>query len=385
MKFLLLTNTYYPEKKSASFMLQELSELIVSKGHSIEVITFAEWTKNKYEKEVLNGVTIHRLKIPKANGSRLKRALIELSFSLRIKIFLKKTNLSNKEVLISYSPSIFFGKAVKYLKKKWNAKSYLILRDLFPDWAVNVGLMKKGLIYKFFKHYEKIMIKNSDFIGVESKKDISHCKNISSIPKVHHLLNWFGKSEKFDSTQSNYINENKINLIYGGVLGEAQDIISFLKKIESFEDFDKKFRFIIIGNGDQELKIKKHARNSKLDIVLSESMERKDYMNLLSQSQAGLIVLNNKLNSNNYPGKAFDYMFHSKPIFAFMNKHNEFGELIEKEDIGYYSYSKETLLTQFDLLFTEKEIMREKGTRGNNLFKKKFVVENAYEKIFEVI
>jgi len=382
MKLVLLSVTYFPEKKSASFMLQALCEDLIKEGHQVDVITFSDWIKSPHQVENINGVNIHRIKVPKDNGNKLKRALIELSYSNKIIRYVKRLDNKKFQGLIFYSPSIFFGKAVKYIKRNWSVDSYLIIRDIFPDWTVNIGLMKKGLIYRFFKHYEREMILNSDYIGVESRKDIEYCMNISPNATVKHLMNWIGKNEEFYISNTDIVSKEKINMIYGGVLGLAQDFRAFLKDLSLYPDINKKLRIIIIGDGDEALKVQEYANNLNLDIVIFGSMDKKEYMNIVQQCQIGLIVLNKKLEANNYPGKSFDYMYFSKPIFAYLNDNNEFGKLIEEENLGYYICDiKNNFEKSLVSVIEDEEERKIRGNNAKNSLNSYFSVANARKSI----
>ncbi len=384
MKFLFITITYVPERKSASFLLADLCEDLVRNGHVVSVITFADWIQTKVLSEEINGVTVYRIKIPSFSNSKIKRAFIELSLSSKIIKLLKNNHFIKPDGIVFYSPSIFFGKAVKFAKNKWSIKSFLIIRDLFPDWAVDIGILKKGFVYKFFKYYEKVMLVNSDFIGVESKKDIVHCKEISEKSDVFHFYNW--SNTLFDSTdvKSDVISDKKINIIYGGVLGVAQDLLTFLEEMETNKDVLQNFRTIIIGNGDQENEIKNLVQNTSLDIIYLNSMTKDKYLSLVKQCQVGLVVLNKKLKANNYPGKTFDYMKYSLPIIAYLNFPNEFGEMIEDNDLGYYvnerTYSLREALTN---LVDNPSRMLEKGRNSNKILKEKFNVSRASKEIID--
>ena len=382
MKLIVLAITYIPERKSASFLLRDLCEDLVKKGHEVNVITYADWIETKIFCEEINGVKVNRIKIPKDNNNRIKRALIELSLSYRAIKFIRKSSIARPDGIVFYSPSIFFGKAIKFLKQKWSIKSFLIIRDIFPDWAVDIGILKKGIIYSFFKHFEKIMLINSDFIGVESKKDINHCKDISPQSDVFHFYNWSDAFIESSFQKSKIISTDKINLIYGGMLGVAQDMLTFLEDMRANEDVLENFRTIIIGNGEQENEIKHFLQNTTLDIIHLNPMEKKDYLNLVKQCQVGLIVLNKKLRANNYPGKTFDYMKYSIPTLAYLNFPNEFGEMIEENDLGYFVNEK-TLSLRSALLeiVNNKSNMIQKGLNSNAILKEKFAVSRASSEI----
>ena len=111
MKLILVTVTYYPEQKSASFMLKALAEDLIKLGHEVTVLTFSSSIKGKFSIEVINQVNIIRLSVPDPGFSKIKRALIELSYSRLIINFLNSNFIdSQKKIdgIIYYSPSIFF-------------------------------------------------------------------------------------------------------------------------------------------------------------------------------------------------------------------------------------------------------------------------------------
>ena len=256
------------------------------------------------------------------------------------------------------------------------------MRDLFPDWAVQIGIMKKGLVYWFFKGYEKRLIRASDFIGMESREDVKYCTKIKLDPnKVEHLPNWMGEVQEANSNIAlKYFSEEKINLIYGGALGVAQDFKSFLQILSKVEYKD--IKIVIVGQGEQNESINKIIQAEGMDISVLPSLERSQYMDLVKASDAGLIVLNKALKAHNYPGKSFEYMFFSKPIFAYINKDNEFGKMILKYDFGYVTEGGELeQLNKNLLLLSERKDLLKKGVNAKKVLKEEFSVKNTASKI----
>ena len=220
MNLLLLTVTYYPEKKSASFMLKTLAEELVALNNEVTVITFSSSIEVSHLVEIINGVKLIRIRVSNPGFSRAHRALIELTYSWRIKNLLKNFKDLEFDGVIYYSPTIFFGKAISYIKSRWNIPSYLIVRDLFPDWLVKIGQMNKGFVYLFFKHYERLSFKNASFIGMESKEDITYgltLRDNKNIP-VHHLYNWYSPSStKYNQSLIQVIDRKKLILFMEGL------------------------------------------------------------------------------------------------------------------------------------------------------------------------
>ena len=146
---LILSDSYHPKLNSGAIMIEDLINYISSK-YNIILLTFDHTIKKKYILSKFNNYIIIRLKT-NSNRNHLTRFISEYSYSNKIIDFFSKHNFINIDYVINYSPSIFFGKSVNYLKKKYECNSYLIQRDLFPDWAYDQGLIKFKFIYNYLK------------------------------------------------------------------------------------------------------------------------------------------------------------------------------------------------------------------------------------------
>ena len=169
--------------KVGAKMVHELACEYVKEGHEVTVLTPNPNQKERLVIEQLDGVTILNFKSGEIkNVNKVKRAINETLLSFNAWIATKDYFKKHKfDYIIYYSPTIFFGPLVKRLKKLWGVKSYLILRDIFPQWAVDQGLIKKGsLIERYFKYFEKINYDAADTIGVMSKKNLEWFKEHAS-------------------------------------------------------------------------------------------------------------------------------------------------------------------------------------------------------------
>lgn len=385
MKLLIISDSYPPDMKSSAFLVQTLVKHLTSLGHQICIITLSRDIDDSFDDENQGDIRIIRLKIPSYGNNLIKRALIELSYSRKIISYLKHHYEDKVDGVICYSPSIFFGNAIRYIKKRWSVKCYLIVRDLFPDWAVSVGLMKKGLPYFFFKYFERVMMISSDFIGVEAKANIGHCKRIigSRDVFIEQLPNWYEPEDIKASKVPSSIDKNKVNIIYGGVFGYAQDFISFLYDLETIEN--DRYRLILVGDGAERKKIEDFLVSSEMDIVLLKSMPRIEYLELVQHCDVGLIVINKNIKANNYPGKSFDYMSFKKPIFAYLNQDNEFGKMIDDSNFGYYANGdRDSFKELFNQMLDDEEERLIKGIKSGQVLSEFFSVTNASKKILNM-
>ena len=186
MNFILLTDYYYPIVKSGSVIVGDLVNELSQQGHKLTIVTFSENQSNKCEITVegkLQIIRIRSLTRAKKYG-RVGRLWAELNYSNKIIRNLKNLQNIPCDGIICYSPSIFYGKAVRWLKKKYNSKAYLVIRDIFPKWTVDTGLLKKGLLYKYFKLIERNLYSSCDVIGIEAKSDLEYFKNYLNVSRL---------------------------------------------------------------------------------------------------------------------------------------------------------------------------------------------------------
>ena len=125
MNLILIADSFRPSNSSAAVQLNDLSYELIKKGHNVNVITFTdnkEQIRNSIYKE--NGMKIIRIYRPSIiDKNYFKRTIIEFISPFKIIKFLKKSenNFTRIDGIIWYSPSIFFGVLIRYLKKSFNA------------------------------------------------------------------------------------------------------------------------------------------------------------------------------------------------------------------------------------------------------------------------
>ena len=155
MKICLIVDDYMPNSiKIAAKMMHELAIELNNQGHEVTVLTPCVNISKSVDILKLDNINIYRFKSGAIkNVSKIKRAINETLLSYSAWKSCKSLLINNKhDLIIYYSPSIFFGPLIGKLKKVWNVKSYLILRDIFPQWAVDNKILKeKSLITKYFE------------------------------------------------------------------------------------------------------------------------------------------------------------------------------------------------------------------------------------------
>lgn len=393
MNLLLISVHYPPFKSSCAVQMKDLAEQFVLDGHSSTVIVPDENLKALWSFEKIKSVKIYRLFSPKiTNINFLKRAINEIFLSFFMIKALKKTNLDIKSFngIVWYSPSIFFGPLVWYLKRKSNAKSYLILRDIFPEWALDLGLLRKGLIYYFFKIFAYFQYSVADTIGVQSKSNLKYFSQTikkGSKKKIEVLNNWLKKDKSIKSSIiiENTKLKNKKIFVYIGNMGVAQGM-DIILDLASLYNQNENVVFLFVGRGTEVKRLKYKAKLKNLkNTTFFDPIKSSELNDLLKRCHIGIVALDNRHKSHNIPGKFLTYINSGLPVLARINKNTDLEKIIKLNNVGkvytgtkveeFYECSENLLKNQ-----KERVIMRENGFK---LIKKEFSSRIATKKILQ--
>lgn len=366
MNFLVVCDTFYSDNNSASIQLTDLSESIAN-FHNVDVLTITYSKESNIFK--YKGINVFKVPVLKTkNINKILRALNEIIMPFLMIYFIKKNDIlkKNYDGIIWYSPSIFFGPLIKFLKKKYDAPSYLILRDIFPDWAVDMGLLKKGLVYSIFKFFEKYQYKQANCIGVQVDDNKNYLNNIMNNRgySVELLNNWLTVSHEDTFKTSKILNhkifKRNLKFIYAGNMGHAQDIETFTDVIKHFNEKDASVGFIFIGRGDLSKKIKNLSENSQINnLAYFDEINRNELALIYKHCNFGLVLLDKNHRTHNIPGKFISYIHYGLPIFAAINNNNDLKKIIENNNLGYSCINnRDEILSTMELLLNSHETVK---------------------------
>ena len=387
MNIFLFVDKYLPNPLSCAKLMFDLATEIKSVGHKPFIFTIDNNLTSKKSIENEKGISVIRTLGSKTKTSnKVLRTYAELTMSY--KILKHNSNFINQtkcDYLIIYSPSIFWVKLIKKIKKINNCKSYLILRDLFPQWLVDTGIINKnGIINHFFSFKEKQLYDQCDIIGVQSPSNLDHF-NSSSLKNSYNLevlYNWT-KINKNKSLRKTAIFRELHNLtdktifVYAGNIGFAQDLTNIIRLAKNVRKI-KKIHFLIIGDGTEKGKIRNDIRKLDLNnITLLSSVDELSLMNILVECDVGIISLSKKLKTENIPGKLLSYCQASLPIIASINKSRDLRRMIIDSNSGLVSENgnDEKFLKNVIKLFDNPKIINEYGVNANKLMNGYFDVK----------
>ncbi len=394
MKVLFLTLSRINSIEEQS-IYQDLLRKFRDEGHDVNIITPIERRFNKNTNLINEGnVAILNVKTPNIQKTNVVEKgfgtlILEFLFKKAIKKFFK----NEKFDLIMYStPPITFTRLVKTLKNENNAKTYLLLKDIFPQNAVDLKMMSSsGILYKYFRKKEIELYEMSDWIGCMSEENkkyiLKHNPGLNEA-NVEVNPNSIYLQEDKNALSDFYkileiIPQNKTIFLYGGNLGKPQGI-NFLLDVIIASNYNSNAFFIIVGSGTETDKINKWFDAKKPDNALFiNQLNQKDYEILLSQSHVGLVFLHPDFTIPNYPSRILPYMKYKLPILFATDTNTDVGKEAELYEYGFWCESgKIDEFKKFIELFTfNKELRIKMGINGYNRLKKDFNVNHSYELI----
>ena len=334
---------------------QDLAKTFVENNHKVYVVSPSENQRT----ELINssGGFILRVKVGAIYSSNLLKKGMA---TLRIKHhYLKAINQFLRDVkfdLILYAtPPITIAPLIKKLKRKHRCVTYLMLKDIFPQNAVDLGMMStkglKGFIYKHFKRQEKKLYENADYIGCMSPKNLEYLQyhNRLNIEKLEICPNallpqmYTRDVNEISAIKNKFgIPQNKIVLGYGGNLGRPQGIGFLVECLSAARDIED-FFFVIVGDGTEFGKIQKYIdENNPQNVLLLKKLKREEYFSLASSFDVGMIFLDYKFTIPNFPSRILPYMEKSIPIACVTDKATDVGDIVEKNRLGWKCFSNDS-------------------------------------------
>jgi glycosyltransferase involved in cell wall biosynthesis len=366
-------------------------------GHDVNIVTPVERRKgiaNNFSKK--DGVSILQVKtynIQKTNI--IEKGIGTLAIEYQYLSAVKKIFINKKFDLVLYStPPITLVKVIQFIKKRDGAKSYLLLKDIFPQNAVDMKMLKKGgFLHNQFLRKEKNLYKISDTIGCMSPANVNfvlkhnpeiNSKKVEVNPNTIEPKDFNYSEDQKNSIRKKYgVPTKKKIFVYGGNLGKPQGLDFFLETISN-TNYENIF-FLIVGDGTEFLRIHEWFFKTKpSNAMLLQRLPKEDYDQLLSSCDVGLIFLNKYFRIPNFPSRLLSYLEMKMPVLAATDPNTDIGDIIENANCGYkvLSGNQDEMQIKLSKLLFEDNL----DQLGNNSFKllqKEYLVDKSYNLIIK--
>jgi len=391
MRILLLVDCYLPSTKSSARLIHDLAIEFQRQGHEVRLVAPDESLDTTAEVSHCDGIDVLRVRSPRIKGAlRPIRALHEARLSSLLWRGGKQFFLEHPcDRIVFYSPTIFFGPLVRRLKKLWGASSYLILRDIFPQWAVDAGILRRGgLPWRYFRHMERLQYDVADRIGVQSPANLAYFEQQGWSGQYALEVLWHWSPSKRKNLPATHLRETlgltgKTVFFYGGNIGVAQDMDNVIRLAAALRDRSEA-HFLLLGDGSEVARLEQDVKRRGLTgVSFHPPLDQAAYLAALSEFDVGLITLDAGLMTQNFPGKMLGYMYFSMPTLASINPGNDLKHVIEEHEVGLVSLNgdDEAFRTHALTLLDQPELRRRLGANGRRLLETDYSTGRAVRQI----
>ncbi len=335
----------------------DLLRALRNNGHKIYTISPYEKRVGK-ETELIEENGVHYLYVKIGNLTKcnvIEKGISTLLIEKQFKDAIGKYYSNVKFDLVLYStPPITLCNAIEYVKKRDNAKTYLLLKDIFPQNAVDLGMLSKsgakGILYKYFRNKEKKLYALSDRIGCMSQANVDYViKHNSDVPpnKVEVCPNCIepidmsvSEEQRIAIRQKYGIPLDKKVFVYGGNLGKPQGIPFLINCLRAANDTGA--YFLIVGDGTEYSKLEAFVNQEKPEHVkLMKRLPKEDYDAMVGSCDVGMLFLDHRFTIPNFPSRLLSYMQAKLPVLAVTDPNTDVGKVIVDGGFGWWCESND--------------------------------------------
>ena len=341
MRVAIIADVFPPSKTSAAVQVRDLAYEFAAQGHTVSVLVPDADLDKPWLLDEINGVQVLRLRSLKTKDiGYVRRTVAEFLMPFVMLRNYRKGPLANTrwDGVVWYSPTIFLGPMANALKRSSGCKSYLVLRDIFPEWAVDMGLLGRGLPYRFFKAIEQFQYSVADVIGVQTPANLPYFDSWSNKHRgrIEVLQNWLAEAPNVGC--SNSVEDSplagRMIFVYAGNMGVAQGVGIFLELADRLRN-RQDIGFLFVGRGSDVKLLREIKKERCLDnVVFHDEIDPSEISGLYAQCHVGMVALDPRHRTHNIPGKFLSYLQAGLPVLASINSGNDLEEIINRERVG---------------------------------------------------
>ena len=367
------------------------------KGTNLDVVKGTGSIPENSKKGDVYTLSVRTLNVQKT--SIVEKGIGQFSIEYLYKRAIKKHFAGVQFDLILYStPPITFPDVIRFVKKlNPKALSYLLLKDIFPQNAVDLRILSKtglkGVLYKQFRKKEKNLYRLSDVIGCMSPANVRFVlehnpeilpEKVEVNPNSLQLMgNSISDEDKLNVLMKYNLPPDKPLFIYGGNLGKPQGIPFLIQCLDANKS-RQDCHFVVVGTGTYYGKLAEwYTQNQNANVTVIEGLPKEDYDRLVQTCQVGLIFLDYRFTIPNFPSRLLSYLEYKMPVICATDVNCDMGEIAVNNGFGVWAPSNNVeAFTKCVNDILSKDI-NQMGLNGYEFLKQNYLVEHSYNQIMK--
>ena len=321
-----------------------ISQELIRRGHSVTMITS---TNKKLHPEpcemMVDGIKVIYVKNDYSNYMSAPRKVLSFLNFIRLAV---KESKKQKGIDLVYATStpLTVGYIAMRVKKAMGWPYVFEVRDLWPEFPIQIGAIKNKLAIKFLRGMERKIYKNSEFVvalspgmqdGVVAAG--TPIEKTAMIPNMSKPDKFFPHEPDAETIERFGIDMTKFNVIHFGSMGRANGLEYIIKAAKALQDSeDKSIEFIFLGDGATCPLLQEEVKNWGLsNVKFLGNHPMKVVAEVVNCCDASITsFMNLPILKTNSPNKLFDSLSAGKPIIV--NSAGWTKDLVEKDDCGFF-------------------------------------------------
>jgi len=323
MKILIFYQYFGTPNGSWSTRVYELCKIWIDKGVQPVVLTSIYdksdiKAKGLYSRKIIDGIEVIALNIHLSNKHNILRRIWSFLCYLVLAVYFAMHE--RFDIALSSSGPLSVG-IPGFLAKKIRGKKFIFeVRDIWPEGAIGLGLIKNPLIILLLRWMAKIFYQSADLVVSASPDQTDFIQKFSGVEKVLTIPNasdvHLANEIQSKSTPLTFLSNEKY-VVYTGTFGLVDDCLQILEAFSKLKDWGRNDIYcFMIGDGSEYEKLNAFKHQQALsNVVFTGIMSKYDVFKYLRFSKASIFSLKDvqELNAAS-PNKIFDAFALGIPI-----------------------------------------------------------------------
>lgn len=376
----------------------ELARFLVKRGHRVTVIAsrvsyLTGRARAGVEKTTsdpdLAGVTIVRT----YTYSALHRSFVHRVFSFfsfMASSFWAGVRVREVDLVWGTSPPIFQGLTAWALARLKRKPLLFEVRDLWPDFAIQVGVLRNPLLIRLSRWLERFLYRGADQLIVNSPGFLEHVQKQGSsgvrvIPNGVDPAMFDPHAEGLELRNAHGL-AGKFIVMYAGAHGMSNDLGIVLDAAQMLQD-QPDISIVLVGDGKEKPALIARAEALGLrNVVFLPPVAKAGMGETLAAADACLAILKPvPMYATVYPNKVFDYMAAGRPVLLAID--GVIRGVVEQAGCGIFIPPGDPveLAAAVRRLAADRALAREMGQRGRRCVEQKFDRASLAEDLADLI